>query len=91
MHGLCNEALEVFRRVPSTLLNEVTILCILNACSHSGFVEKAQEIFDNSDYKSHKIYTAMVTGRHSSADDCFFYYSRWIASVVQLCSIALKV
>ena len=86
-----SEALEVFHRMPPHLINEVTYLCVLNACSHSGFVDKAQAIFDRIEEKSMKIYTAMVRPLlDSTLFDLRTNVSRSIVSVVQLSSIELK-
>lgn len=56
-----SEALEIFHTMPSELINEVTYLSVLNACSHSGYVNQAKEIFDRINMKSDKIFTAMVS------------------------------
>jgi pentatricopeptide repeat protein len=48
-HGRGKEALFLFNRMQQEELfpNETTVTCILNACSHSGLVQEALEIFFN--------------------------------------------
>lgn len=90
MHGMGSEALQVFSRIPSHLIDEVIYVCILNACSHSGFVDKAQEIFSNIQKKSEKIYTVMVREIESRRFDPHAIDCRSIVSVVQLFSTEPK-
>lgn len=54
------QAIELYRRMPSDLINEVTYICVLNACSHSGLVDEARIIFKNISIKTDRIYTPMV-------------------------------
>jgi pentatricopeptide repeat protein len=54
------DALELYRRMPSELIVEKTHVCVLNACSHSGFVNEARLIFQNIRVKDKWTYTAMV-------------------------------
>ncbi|CAF3621920.1 unnamed protein product [Rotaria sordida] len=35
------QAIKLYREMPSELINEVTHICVLNACSHSGLVDEA--------------------------------------------------
>ncbi|VFQ58932.1 unnamed protein product [Cuscuta campestris] len=46
-HGFGKEAIELFEEMPkrSTRPNDITFLCIISACSHSGFVEKGKHYF----------------------------------------------
>ena len=62
------QAVELFHRVPSQILDHLTYLCVLNACSHSGLIDTAWKIFEQIPMKDkrEKIYTAMV-------HDCGFF------------------
>ncbi|KAL8159460.1 hypothetical protein V2J09_000997 [Rumex salicifolius] len=46
-HGLVDSAIQLFERMQRTgfRANQVTLVCILSACSHGGLVEKGMEIF----------------------------------------------
>jgi pentatricopeptide repeat protein len=54
------QAIELYRKMPSELINEVTYICVLNACSHSGLIDEARSIFRNIEIKTEKIYGTMV-------------------------------
>ncbi len=60
LNGMGIEAIELFRKMPSELINEVTYICVLNGCSHSGLVDVARSIFNNIQIKTEFIYTTMV-------------------------------
>ena len=57
------EAIQLFRRVPLDMMDEWIYVCVLNACSHSGFIQDAREIFDKIpiQFRTEKIYTTMVS------------------------------
>ena len=57
------QAIELYSRMASKLINEVTHICVLNACSHAGLVDEAHFIFKSIQIKTEKIYTAMVKYR----------------------------
>jgi transcriptional regulatory protein LevR len=59
------EAIELFDQMPLELINEVTYISVLNACSHSGLVHQAQRIFQDIQIKTGKIYATMVNQRLS--------------------------
>ena len=40
------EAVQLFRQLPPNILNGWIYVSVLNACSHSGLIEEAQQIFD---------------------------------------------
>lgn len=46
-HGMVNTSIQLFERMHGEGIqaNDVTLLCVLSACSHSGYVEKGLEIF----------------------------------------------
>jgi pentatricopeptide repeat protein len=60
LNGMGIEAIELFRQMPSELINEATYVCVLNGCSHSGLVGEARAIFNNIQIKTESIYTTMV-------------------------------
>jgi pentatricopeptide repeat protein len=60
------QAIELYHQMPSELINEVTYICVLNACSHSGLIDEARSIFRNIQTKTEKIYGTMVYEK-----DCF--------------------
>lgn len=64
------EAVELYRQMPQDLVDEVTNVCILNACSHAGLVDKARSIFGNIPNKTESIVGAMV--RNKSLCDVHF-------------------
>jgi pentatricopeptide repeat protein len=59
------QAVELFRQVPLDMLNEWIYVCVLNACSHSGLIQEAREIFNEIpiNQKTNKIYTTMVINK----------------------------
>ncbi|CAF4227150.1 unnamed protein product [Adineta steineri] len=61
--GYTAMTIELFRQISEKFLDEITYVCILNACSHSGLVDEAQSIFKNISIKTECIYGAMI--------DCF--------------------
>jgi pentatricopeptide repeat protein len=56
------QAVELFRQVRLDMLNEWIYVCVLNACSHSGLIQEAREIFNEIpiNQKTNRIYTTMV-------------------------------
>ena len=54
------EAVDLYRKMPEHLRNEVTYVCVLNACSHSGLVDDAHFIFNEVPRKERYTVTAMV-------------------------------
>ncbi len=57
------QAVELYHKIPKEFINEVTYICILNACSHSGLVDQARLIFENIEIKTDRIFTTMVYKR----------------------------
>jgi hypothetical protein len=55
------QAIELYRQMPEELITNVTDVCVLNACSHSGLVDEARFIFKNIEMKTDRIYTAMAS------------------------------
>ena len=60
LNGRGRDAVELFSGIPHEMIAEKTNVCILNACSHSGLVDKAREIFSGIRAKNKWDYTAMV-------------------------------
>ncbi|CAF3985983.1 unnamed protein product, partial [Rotaria sp. Silwood1] len=54
------KALDLYYRMPQEFITDVTHICVLNACSHSGLVNEARLIFKNIQYKTERIYSTMV-------------------------------
>ena len=54
------EAVDLYRRMPVVFQNEISHICVLNACSHSGLVNEAHSIFNEIKVKTEKIITTMV-------------------------------
>ena len=54
--------IEVFRQVPEEMHDEGIYVCVLNACSHSGLIDEARQIFQkiSVEKKTEKVYTIMV-------------------------------
>lgn len=61
LNGMGLEALELFQRMPKSLLDNWTHVSLLNACSHVGLVDQARQIFLNIPSKTQMIYTVMVS------------------------------
>ena len=70
-NGMGSEAIELYRRIPVGMRDDVAHLCVLHACSHSGFVEEGREIFEGIPAKTDKVVTTMVCPRRS-------HYSQWL-------------
>ncbi|CAM4958738.1 unnamed protein product [Rotaria socialis] len=60
LNGMGTQAVELYHQMPLESKNEVTHICVLNACSHSGLVDEARSIFQNTQIKTLKIFTSMV-------------------------------
>ncbi|CAF0965372.1 unnamed protein product [Rotaria sordida] len=60
LNGMGSEAIKLYREMPNNLRNEVTHICVLNACSHSGFLHEAQNIYNEISFKTEKIVTVMT-------------------------------
>ena len=54
------KSIELYRQMPLELVDEVTHICVLNACSHSGLVSEARLIFKHIEIKTERIYNTMV-------------------------------
>ncbi|CAF4300725.1 unnamed protein product, partial [Rotaria magnacalcarata] len=74
LNGMGSEAIQLYKQMPNYLRDEVSHICVLNACSHSGLVHEARNIFDEITFKTEKIITIMVRVATSSAFLLFFRY-----------------
>ena len=74
--------------MPADLVDEVTHVCVLNACSHSGLVDQAHIIFRGIKNATEMAYTTMVAPvswswwmnkeqRLSRSVDCFSRAARF--------------
>ncbi|CAF1464632.1 unnamed protein product [Adineta steineri] len=54
------EAVDLYRKMPNNLRNEISYICILNACSHSGLLDEAYSIFNEISHKTQQVITTMV-------------------------------
>ncbi|CAF1507035.1 unnamed protein product, partial [Rotaria sordida] len=60
LNGVGIQAIELYHEMPSELINEVTHICVLNACSLSRLVDEARSIFKNIQNKTEKVHGAMI-------------------------------
>lgn len=62
LNGMGFEAVELFNKIPLSMLDNVIYVCILNACSHSALLGEAWKIFENIpvNQRTEQIYTTMV-------------------------------
>jgi pentatricopeptide repeat protein len=56
------EAVQLFNQLSNEILDSGIYVCVLNACSHSGLVHQAKEIFENIpiEERTNQICTTMV-------------------------------
>lgn len=54
------DAITLYRQMPSTIRDEVSHVCVMNACSHGGLIDEARTIFNAISNKTEKIVGAMV-------------------------------
>ncbi|CAF1142221.1 unnamed protein product [Rotaria sp. Silwood1] len=48
-------AIELYRQIPNSLYDEISHICVLNACSHSGILQQAHNIFNEITLKTEKV------------------------------------
>ncbi|UJR29305.1 hypothetical protein I4U23_010519 [Adineta vaga] len=60
INGMGLKAVKLFDQVPQSLIGDSTYVSVLNACSHSGLVDKARSIFTNIEMKTEKNYITMI-------------------------------
>ena len=57
--GSC--AVDLYMSMPEQMRNEITNICVLNACSHSGLLNEARSIFEKISPRTVYITTTMVS------------------------------
>ncbi|CAF4321134.1 unnamed protein product, partial [Rotaria sp. Silwood2] len=62
LNGMGFEAIELFNTIPSSMLDNIIYICVLNACSHSAILNQAWKIFEKIpiEQRTEQIYTTMV-------------------------------
>ncbi|CAF1955902.1 unnamed protein product [Rotaria magnacalcarata] len=60
LNGMGSDAIQLYKQMPNHLRDEVSHICVLNACSHSGLLHEARNIFDEIIFKTEKIITVMI-------------------------------
>ncbi|CAF5042893.1 unnamed protein product, partial [Rotaria sp. Silwood1] len=60
LNGMGYEAVELYKRIPNNEQDEISHICVLNACSHSGLLDEAHIIFNQIHIKTEKIITTMI-------------------------------
>ncbi|CAF1287743.1 unnamed protein product [Rotaria magnacalcarata] len=60
LNGMGIQSIELYRKMPQQLIDEVAYVSVLNACSHSGLVDEARSIFRNIEIKTESIYATMI-------------------------------
>ncbi len=60
LNGRGPEAIDLYRQISIDLRNEVSHICVMNACSHSGLLDEARSIFNEINIKTEQITTTMV-------------------------------
>ncbi|CAF4723138.1 unnamed protein product, partial [Rotaria socialis] len=51
-----SEAVNLYRKMPNNLHDEVSTICVLNTCSHSGLLNEAHSIFNEVSHRTEKNY-----------------------------------
>ena len=59
-NGMGIEAVQLYQQTPEDLRDQVTHICVLNACSHSALVDEARRIFNEIKMKNELVITVMV-------------------------------
>lgn len=62
LNGNGMEAVQLFNSIPTSDRDGWMFVCTLNACSHGGLIEQAEQIFAEIpiNQRTEQIYTAMV-------------------------------
>jgi pentatricopeptide repeat protein len=86
------QAVELFRQVPLDMLNDWIYACLLNACSHSGLIQEAREIFNEIpiNQKTNRIYTTMVINYFRFLLSSYLFVFRSMHLVVAIFSMKHK-
>jgi len=60
LNGRGSEAIDLYQQISNDLRDEVSHICVLNACSHSGLLDQGRSVFDEIKIKTERITTTMV-------------------------------
>ncbi|CAF4979779.1 unnamed protein product, partial [Rotaria sp. Silwood1] len=60
LNGMGFEAVNLYKQISIDQCNDITHICVLNACSHSRLFNQARIIFNDIHIKTEKIITTMV-------------------------------
>lgn len=78
-NGMGYEAVDLYERMPTSMRDSISHICVLNACSHRGLVDQARAIFDSIEQPTETIVTTMVRAkREESRQKTFFSSCRLI-------------
>ena len=70
-NGMGSDAINVYREMPKHVRDQVSHVCVLNACSHAGLIDQARSIFSEIRMKTGNIVGTMVRSFH-----------RWTISII---------
>ena len=76
LNGRGRDAVDLYYRMPPDYIDEITYVCVLNACSHSGMIDDARRIFNNISHPSTRIITVIVNESEFGLC-CFFFVSKY--------------
>jgi hypothetical protein len=54
------QAIDLYEQMPENILNTISHICVLNACSHSALIDQARTIFEKIQIKTENILITMV-------------------------------
>ncbi|CAF2230861.1 unnamed protein product [Rotaria magnacalcarata] len=83
LNRMDSEAVDLYRKMPNNLQDEVSSVCVLNACSHSGLLNEAHSIFNEVSHKTKKIISAML-GDHEEAENIRLNRMKEVGKKVQV-------
>jgi pentatricopeptide repeat protein len=64
-NGMGTDAIALYRQMPEKIRDEVSHVCVLNACSHSGLIDEARVIFNGISSKTEQVICTMVGSARS--------------------------
>ena len=70
-NGMGSDAIAVYQEMPEHIRDQVSHICVLNACSHAGLIDQARSIFSSIRMKTGNIVGTMVRSFH-----------RWTISII---------
>jgi hypothetical protein len=60
-NGMGSDAVALYRQMPEKMRDAVSHVCVLTACSHSGLLDEAQNIFNEIDIKNERVIATIVS------------------------------